>query len=570
MPRPGGAPASNNRLRDIKESARTIFAVRTRGEVDLFARPHAGVSYRGALPFTSWDTDSAEQHRFAVRVPRLKRLRINFRLPENPFPTGEPIQVEVHAPNGVEFQQRWVGLTRSRQYEYEFWRLEYLELTADNLEGLWTLTMNNVSGGYRIGCEQGLPFIFSKSPLMPMAVRTPIRTRDAETGEGIAARLEISSPQTAREQYWGGGRMEIPQVVYTRSDGAGEVFLIPEPEYTMKASRGPRYDPASLAVQAGTDVSVGLTPRMKRTEGWYSGDNHVHTVYSDGSSTPADVVRAAQGEGLDWITVTDHSLGPDNTHAKRSYEEASEAAKDASLLVMPGEEFTAGDRYHANVINGMVELTREVSLGNLIDAVQARSTDQHPVTVKWNHPGNGAGMPESDLKRLPLIELRLRDAANSETIRLWWRLLDRGIKVFAESSSDSHSASATPLGDHRTYVYLGGEPLTAGNVVRAMRAGRSFVSRGPLVFLKVQGALPGSTVRSSSLDFELDAASRVPMSRVEIVHRGSIFHTFDVNGQTTFTTRTTLPGDKGWYLARVIGVGAGSPVLAMTNPVFVE
>ncbi len=60
------------------------------------------------------------------------------------------------------------------------------------------------------------------------------------------------------------------------------------------------------------------------------------------------------------------------------------------------------------------------------------------------------------------------------------------------------------------------------------------------------------------------------MARVEIVHGGTVFHTFEVNGQTTFSTRTALWVEEGWYLARVIAEGVGSPVLAMTNPIFVE
>ena len=569
-PGTGAKQVSRETLVDIKGSARTLFAVRTTGEVDLFARPGALVSYRGALALTSWDTDTAEQHRFLLQVPRMKRLRINFRLPEGPFPHGYPIQVEVRGPDGLEFQQRWVGLTRSRHYEYEFWRLEYLELTGDNLEGLWTVSMNHVAGGYRIGCEQGLPFIFSESALMPMPVPTRVHIRDAETGVSIPARLEVSSAQTARAWFWGKSGAEIPQVVYTGPNGTGQVFLMPGPEYTLTTSSGPEYGEASLALQPGMDQSVALAPALKRAAGWYCGDNHIHTVYSDGSSTPAQVVGAALGEGLDWITLTDHSLGPDNTHAKRAYEEARGAAKDTGLLVMPGEEFTAGNRYHANVINGMIELTREASLEEVVDAVLAKDTDQHPITVKWNHPGNGEGVPESHLKRLPLLELRMGDLGKSDAIQLWGKLLNEGIRVFAESSSDSHSVSTNRLGSHRTCVYLGEEPLTAGNVVRALREGRSFVSRGALVFLKAQGALPGRTLRSSSLDFEIDASSRVPMARVEIVHGGTVFHTFQVNGQTNFSTRTTLRAEEGWYLARVIAEGVGSPVLAMTNPIFVD
>lgn len=177
------------------------------------------------------------------------------------------------------------------------------------------------------------------------------------------------------------------------------------------------------------------------------------------------MVGAALGEGLDWITLTDHSLGPDNTHAKRAYEEAREAAKDTGLLVMPGEEFTAGNRYHANVINGMIELTREASLEEVVDAVLAKDTDQHPITVKWNHPGNGEGVPESHLKRLPLLELRMGDLGKSDAIQLWGKLLNEGIRVFAESSSDSHSVSTNRLGVS-SYLCLPGRGTPHGRQCR--------------------------------------------------------------------------------------------------------
>src|SRR4030095_1567641 len=96
-----------------------------------------------------------------------------------------------------------------------------------------------ISGGYRIGCEQAIPFVFSESPLIPSSIPIHVQTLDAMTGAGIPARLEISSSQTARAGYWGMARMELPQVVYTGPDGAGDAFLIPGPEYTLKASRGP-------------------------------------------------------------------------------------------------------------------------------------------------------------------------------------------------------------------------------------------------------------------------------------------------------------------------------------------
>jgi hypothetical protein len=281
-------------------------------------------------------------------------------------------------------------------------------------------------------------------------------------------------------------------------------------------------------------------------------------------------VAAARADGLDWITVTDHSSGPDNTHAQRAYEEAAESGRRQGLLVLPGEEFTSGNVYHANVINGTVGVDSDVSLARLVEAVRATSSETRPVTVKWNHPGNGAGVPISDLERLPLIEVRMRDAGNSQTVDLWWSLLDRGLRIFAESSSDSHHVAGGQLGDHRTYVHLGDRPLTAANVVRALAEGRSFVSRGAVLYLTANGALPGSNLRAASLDFDVEAAAAGPLARVELIHRGAVVHTFDAGGGKRVRGRATLPARAGWYLARVIGPGAASPVLAMTNPVFVE
>jgi hypothetical protein len=205
-----------------KDAPRTLFAVRTRGEVDLFARPDSGVNYRGALPFAAWDAATPEQHRFTLQVPRLERIRLNFRLPEADFPIAEPIDVDAKAPDGVRFDQRWVGLSRARRYPYEFWRLEYLELTGEDLQGLWTLTLSNVGGSYRIGCEQALPLVFSREPLMPMPLATIVRTRDAATGAPVPARLVISSPRTARQRYSGMVGGHLPQIgspVPTGADG---------------------------------------------------------------------------------------------------------------------------------------------------------------------------------------------------------------------------------------------------------------------------------------------------------------------------------------------------------------
>ncbi|MCA9789437.1 MAG: PHP domain-containing protein [Cyanobacteria bacterium HKST-UBA06] len=60
-------------------------------------------------------------------------------------------------------------------------------------------------------------------------------------------------------------------------------------------------------------------------------DLHMHTTFSDGSITPAEVVQMAVDNGIKVIAITDH----DNT---RSYAEAVEAAQGKDLVVIPGIE----------------------------------------------------------------------------------------------------------------------------------------------------------------------------------------------------------------------------------------
>ena len=50
------------------------------------------------------------------------------------------------------------------------------------------------------------------------------------------------------------------------------------------------------------------------------------------------------------------------------------------------------------------------------------------------------------------------------------------------------------VGSQRTYVFTGGRGLDMHAWLDGMRAGRAFVTNGPLVELSVNGALPGETV----------------------------------------------------------------------------
>jgi len=529
--------------------ARNFFLVRTVGNVDLFVKPEPAVMVRG-LRFSEPRFGGEPHHRFTVQVPDLPRVRFNFLRPRE----AETVQIQWQLPAHARAGQRWGGLPRGA--------LEFLEVSGENLQGLWELQISNVKGIYAIGCEQELRFFFTDKPLMPMPRKVSVATFIADENTLVPARLDITSPQTATESY----------VAFTDRNGLGVLFLLPNITYRITASRGFEFEAQTVFVTAeAARFSVPVRRRLSRLLGWYCGDNHTHTVYSDGNDTPAQMVEAARGEGLDWIVLTDHGVGPAIQHVLTAHQEALPFSEPGKFVVIPGEEFTTLD-YHANILNGTVLEMVTAPLQKVVDAVLQMDRDEHPVTIKLNHP-HWSGTPQASklarqLERLPLIEL-WNDGTGDETTLLWWELLNKGMRVFAETSSDSHNRKTSRLGHRRTYIYLGDAPLTAANIIRAMREGRSFLSRGALLFVTVNDALPGSTVTGSPVTVRVHLQSVAPVDRIEVVHNGKVVHTFPLNGQTEFRGEVTLPVREGWVLVQALPQGHRMP-LAMTNPVFVK
>ena len=549
---------------------RNDFVVKTVGEVDLYAKPEPCVSYRGALSLTKSELDSESAHAFTVQVPDVKRLRINFQLPSAEVTGKQGMVVRLNPPpGGVDTQQRWVGMERDRFDSWEFWRTEYLEVNGHSLEGLWTLTLDSVHGMYHVGVEQDVRLFLTDTPLMPAPVRAKLRTVDAE-GNPVAARVELSSTVTSKENYSGFMGIETPDVVFTDLNGAGEAFVVPGVDYAIEAGRGFEFDRTATELAEGATTSnISLHRRLSPEPGWYGGDTHAHSMYSDGSFTPVQVVEAARGEGLDWVVLTDHGNGHDARAVVRAHEEVQHLSEPGRFVVVPGEEFSA-DSFHANIFNGTVGALASDSLQHVIDVANKAHTDDHPMAIAWNHPhGHGIDLVGTELNDLPLVELWNVDE-ESKTTRLWWSWLNEGKRVFAETGTDSHHRAAKPYGARRTYVYLGEAELMADNIVRALRAGRSFISQGALLHFTVDGEIPGSTVEDDRVEVRVSGESSRPVDRIEIIGNGEVVSTIDVGGRQRFEAELEIRDAKGWYLGQVLSTNENAQPLALSNPVFVQ
>ena len=89
--------------------------------------------------------------------------------------------------------------------------------------------------------------------------------------------------------------------------------------------------------------------------GWYPGDGHLHSTWSDGDSTVASVARTAGNRGLQWTIMTDHAgdtAHPTNPSGQSRLEvgewtgygsDCTTVQSNRGITVCPGEELATNE-----------------------------------------------------------------------------------------------------------------------------------------------------------------------------------------------------------------------------------
>jgi hypothetical protein len=166
------------------------------------------------------------------------------------------------------------------------------------------------------------------------------------------------------------------------------------------------------------------------------------------------------------------------------------------------------------------------------------------------------------------------------SVPLWYRLLNCGFRVPATAGTDvflNRIDSRLPGGD-RVYVHLDG-PLSYQRWIDGLKAGRSFVTNGPMLTFMANGKEPGSVLAvgaKPTIRVKATARSPFPLTKAELVHNGKVIAAATLAGDgLTATLDQEITLDRGGWLAfRAEGRGTSdtaTPSLnAHTNPVYVE
>jgi hypothetical protein len=160
------------------------------------------------------------------------------------------------------------------------------------------------------------------------------------------------------------------------------------------------------------------------------------------------------------------------------------------------------------------------------------------------------------------------------TQEIYYHVLNCGLRI-PPSAGSASGVLANPVGYDRLYVHLDGE-LTYTKWWQAFKAGRVFVSNGPLLRCRANGELPGHVFKSptdAALELSVEATldSRDRVSSVEIIQNGRVIRSFtNLNSKDSASLGTITFKQSGWFVARAIAAVPNNFRFASTGPFYVE
>jgi hypothetical protein len=429
-----------------------------------------------------------------------------------------------------------------------------------------------------------------------------VRVNDAATGKPTPVRLALLDAAGAYHAPFGrlsefatapgvavGGSVRVGQRRYAHIDGACEVRLPPGPIH-IEIHKGPEYhllrreiglSPGQislrLAVQRWTDW---------RAAGWLPGDVRCHEL------SPHAALLEGEAEDLAFV----------NLLANEHPQHESKPGSYSNLLAFSGMKpalTTPGCAVVVNTLNTHPVLGT-VSLLNCHRAVfplrsGAPAEDDWSVAdwcdqchrkkglVVWpDLPRLTAEQPQGEalaamvLGKIDAWEVTHFDDPEPAVLADWYRLLDCGFRITLVAASGKDS-NARVLGSVRTYAWLRPEdPPDYAIWVEAIRAGRTFVTNGPLLSLSVEDQGPGAVLTGTDrpLRIRADAQSGVPFDQIEVLAGSEVRAAKSTSGdRLRASVETELPvTGPTWIAARCWGRDRlldGQCAFAHTSPVYV-
>ena len=416
------------------------------------------------------------------------------------------------------------------------------------------------------------------------------RIWDRESSRPLAARVQVLASD---------GAICSPSDSILKH-GTGEPFFyadgtfavdLPPGQADILVERGTEYHPLREIVSVPRHGTLELDLPLRRwarlaEQGWYAGNTHVH--YDEHETRPLDRLRLdPRVEDLPVFVVSVLKRW-DLAYASNAFPIGRHALSTTDHVIDVGEESRHNDEpwnigYGHIMLVNIRQLVEPMSRGALVDDA---SPDYPPLidacdeahgqggVVLWCHNAQGMEAPVAAiLGRLDGINL-FDPWWEDPDYDVWYRLLNCGLKLPCSTGSDWYLCSS-----NRVYTDVGGS-FSYERWLEALRAGRTFITDGPVLRLRVAGHAPSNDVLDLSAlagtaEVVVEWEGTQPVDRVEIIRDGAVAYVHE-NGDRVLAGRiaTSLDmAEAGWVAARCWGSRRTSyahPLWAHTSPVYLR
>ncbi len=422
-----------------------------------------------------------------------------------------------------------------------------------------------------------------------------IRVREGASSRPLPCRIHLQGSE---------GPVQAPGLPFWKDHFVcpGDVELeLSAGDYRLTVERGPEYRRfirRDVKVVAGESRSVEV--RLERlvdmaADGWWSGETHVHrsldemplhlraedlhvapvlTIWNRRSiwidrELPGDLVaRVDENRYYHWMSAEDERGGGalffhhlrrplDFRGQQREFPSPMKNLREA--LKQDGVEVEIEKPFWWDVPTWLA--SGKIRYIGLANNHMCRSTMY--ANEAWGRP--------RDADRLP--PPRGNGFFSQE---LYYRVLNCGFRISPVAGSAS-GVLPNPVGYNRVYVHLDGD-LDYDKWWRGLRAGRCFVTNGPMLRVEVDGQKPGAVFRLDSksprtLSLKVSVLGDDPLEAVELVRDGKVENLFrkGESARRRFETTREFTFDRsGWFLVRAICDVPRTFRFASTAPFYVE
>ena len=395
--------------------------------------------------------------------------------------------------------------------------------------------------------------------------RVHLRINDVSTGQPTPVRLRVTdaegrycAPYGRLAEFSTHPGVDVGLNVQDHGEawaitGGGCEIDLPVGDVRIQATKGFEYVPldTTLTLTAGKMSMRFAIERIAdlRTAGWHSGDTCAYFL------SPHAALLEAEAEDL---AVVDLLVREQEIDGRPGLSNMAAFSGQTPALARPGHMVVVGTR-------------NQGPAGALLLLNSHRVV--YPLSFRAGDPWTYADWSEQSRHKGGIVigDDWLRDAdygpdSNLDAIRYlpdrplqpWLDILSPECRLPLVAGSGKTS-NAERLGSWRTYARVDG-PLDYRSWTAALREGRTFVTRGPLLTLRVGDCDPGATIRER-VDVEVVVKAPGFEGRLEVVAGD---HVLASGGGPCL--EATLPLRRGWVLARAIDLDG---IAALTSPIYV-